>query len=148
MNGKVQGNSSWARCGLARRVAAMTYDTVIVIGLLLIATAVISPLDTGNQRALRDPFFTLYLVGIWYFYLSICWIHGGMTLGMRAWKIVLQADEGKTGWRHCTTRFVVALISVAAVGAGFAWSLFDPQRRCWHDIASRTGLYLGPVDAQ
>ena len=83
-----------------------------------------------------------YLLAVWFFYLALCWSYGGMTVGMRAWKIVLLADEGDVGWRHCGIRFVTALVSAAALGLGFFWSLLDPQRRCWHDIASGTGIYL------
>ena len=133
-----------ARCGLLRRLAAMVYDTLIVTGLLLIATAAASPLDSGNQQAFRDPVFTLYLFAVWFFYVALCWMNGGMTVGMRAWKIILLADDGKAGWKLCVTRFVTALFSAALFGLGFFWSLFDQQQRCWHDISSRSGLYRTP----
>jgi uncharacterized RDD family membrane protein YckC len=130
------------RCGLPRRLLVMGYDAIIVTGLLLIATALVSPLDQGNQRALRDLEFTLYLAAVWFAYLAICW-QRGMTLGMRAWGVVLRSDEGvpPAGWRTCLLRYGVSLLSAACLGLGFAWSLFDAQRRCWHDMASRTGLY-------
>jgi len=133
--------AGYPRCGLPRRLAAMAYDAVIVTGLLLIAAAAASPLDAGNQQALRDPAFTLYLLAVWFVYLALCWMRGGMTLGMRAWNVVLLADGGRPGWSRCAVRFAVSLLSAAALGAGFLWSLADPQRRCWHDIVSRTGLY-------
>jgi uncharacterized RDD family membrane protein YckC len=130
------------RCGLFRRLAAISYDSIVVLGLLLIAAAVASPFDQGNQQAFRDPFFTLYLFAVGFFYLAVCWMNGGMTLGMRAWKLLLIADnDHRIGWKLCAVRFTAALISTALLGAGFAWSLFDPQKRCWHDIASRSGLY-------
>lgn len=130
------------RCGIVRRLLVMIYDTVIVVGLLLIAAAVASPFDHGNQQALRDPVFTLYLVAVWFAYLAWCWQHGGMTLGMRAWGVRLCA----TGLRDVTVltsvlRFGVSLLSAACLGLGFAWSLLDDQRRCWHDRASGTGLF-------
>ncbi|NND43744.1 MAG: RDD family protein [Xanthomonadales bacterium] len=129
-------------CGLARRLLVITYDSVIVVGLLLAAAALASPLDRGNQHALRDPVFTLYLLGVWYLYLAWCWQHGGMTVGMRAWGVRLHSTDGsRPGWWTSLVRFAVALASAACVGLGFAWSLFDGQRRCWHDIASNTGLF-------
>ncbi len=84
----------YPRCGLPRRLMAIIYDTIIVVGLLLIAAAIASPFDEGNQQAFRDPFFSLYLLAIWFFYLSLCWIHGVMTFGMRSLSFILFADKG------------------------------------------------------
>ena len=36
---------------------------------------------------------------------------------------------------------LLSLVSAGAAGAGFLWSLFDPQKRCWHDCLSGTRLY-------
>jgi uncharacterized RDD family membrane protein YckC len=35
-------------------------------------------------------------------------------------------------------RFAVAIVSLAALGLGFAWCLVDPAHRTWHDIAARS----------
>lgn len=130
------------RCGLGRRLLIMGYDAVIVVGLLLIATALASPLDRGNQQALRDPIFTLYLLTVWFAYLAWCWQRGGMTLGMRAWGVRLQTTgRYSVGLRTSLLRFVVSLVSATCLGLGFAWSLWDLERRCWHDRASGTGLF-------
>jgi uncharacterized RDD family membrane protein YckC len=130
------------RCGLLRRLAAIAYDTLIVTGLLLVATALASPFDQGNQQAFRDLFFTLYLAAVWFFYIALCWMHGGMTVGMRAWKITLLADDDSAvGWKTCVLRFVSALFSAALFGLGFLWSMFDQDKRSWHDMVSCSGLY-------
>lgn len=121
----------------------MSYDTIIVLGLLLVAAAIASPLDSDNQHALRDPVFTAYLVMVWFFYLSYCWINGGMTIGMRAWRLKLIADDGITiNWKFCLVRFLISILAVAAFGLGFIWSLFDKRHRCWQDRASHSGIYL------
>jgi len=130
-----------ARCSLPRRLAAILYDGLIVTGLLLIAAAVASPLDEGNQQAFRDPFFTLYLFAVWFFYLALCWLHGGMTVGMRAWRVRIIDDNGdRPGWGRSLLRFLVSLVSAAAAGIGFLWALGDPGKRTWHDRASGTRL--------
>lgn len=135
-------NVAAMRCGLVRRLLVMGYDAVIVVGLLLIAAAVASPLDRGNQQALRDPIFTLYLLTVWFAYLAWCWQHGGMTMGMRAWGVRLQATgRRQLDLRTSLLRFGVSLLSAACLGLGFAWSAWDPERRCWHDRASGTGLF-------
>lgn len=127
-------------CGLFRLLLVMTYDGVILLGLLIIGAALASPLDSGNQRALRDPVFTLYLAGIWFAYLAVCWRHGGMTLGMRAWRVRLYSAKGRPDWAQCALRFGVSLLSAASAGLGFAWILVDREKRSWHDLASNTRL--------
>lgn len=138
----VRTSSSSATCGLARRLLAIVYDALVVTGLLLIATALASPFDQGNQQALRDPWFTLYLFGVWFAYLAVGWIRGGMTVGMRAWRIQLRREDGgPVTWKACLLRFAVSLLAAASFGLGFLWALFDPKQRAWHDIASGTRLY-------
>lgn len=120
---------------------AMLYDGLVVIALLLLATALALLAGSGQVIAGRDPLFTLYLLVVWFFYLAWCWRNGGMTVGMRAWKIMISSDKGgKPGWGQCALRFLVSLGSAACLGVGFAWSLFEPQKRTWHDLASRTRL--------
>ena len=131
-----------SRCGLIRLLMVIVYDAVIMAGLLLVATALVSPFDGGNQRAMVDPVFTVYLVLVWFSYLCICWRKGGMTVGMRAWRVRLVANDAPSpSWRSCIIRFVVAMLSAAALGLGFLWMFFDSDKRSWHDIASGTGLF-------
>lgn len=127
-------------CGLGRRLLAMLYDALVLVAILLLATALALLAGSGAVTAGRDPFFTLYLVLVWFLYLALCW-RLGMTVGMRAWRIRIKTSEGgKPGWAACLVRFVVSLLAAAPAGLGFWWSLFDPGRRTWHDIASGTCL--------
>jgi len=128
-------------CGLGRRLLVVLYDTVVVVALLLAATALALLAGSGNVTAGQDVVFTLYLALAWFAYLAWCWTHGGMTLGMRVWGVIIERDDGSApGWGGSALRFAVSLISAACAGLGFWWSLFDPQQRTWHDIASRTRL--------
>ncbi len=136
-----------SRCTLPRRLAAIAYDSLVVTGLLLIGSAVASPFDQGNHQALSDPLFTGYLLGIWFLYMALCWMNGGMTIGMRAWRLRIMPDTGtRISWKICFIRFLCAFASMAVLGAGLLWSLFDREKRCWHDIVSRSGLYLVAKD--
>ena len=119
----------------------MLYDGLAIIALLLLATAIALLAGSGQVTAGRDPLFTLYLLIVWFFYLAWFWRNGGMTVGMRAWKITIESGRGgMPGWGQCALRFLVSLASAACLGLGFAWSLFEPQKRTWHDLASRTRL--------
>lgn len=138
-----QGVPAGPPCGLLRRLLVMLYDTAVVIALLMAATAGAMLAGMGDRRALVDPAFTLYLLAVWYLYLAWCWHRGGMTLGMRAWRVVIEdRQEERPGWGACTLRFAVSLASAAALGAGFLWSLVDREKRGWHDLASGTRLIV------
>lgn len=127
-------------CGLPRRLLVMLYDLLAVVALLLLATALALPLSSGEVTAGRDPLFTVYLLATWFLYLAWFW-RRGMTVGMRAWRVLIEREPGGApGWGRCLLRFLVSLLSAACLGLGFWWSLFDPQKRTWHDMASGTRL--------
>lgn len=129
-------------CELWRRLLAMSYDAIIVIALLMLATALAMLAGFREVTAMRDPGFTLYLAGVWMLYFALSWHRGGMTVGMRAWRIrIVARDGGLPGWSRCAARFLAAALSAAPAGAGFLWSLFDRRKRAWHDRLSGTFLY-------
>jgi uncharacterized RDD family membrane protein YckC len=124
----------------------MAYDTVAVVVLLMAVTAVALFTPLGRQTAFRDPLPTLLFFLTWFFYLAWCWRQGGLTLGMRAWKVRLVFKDGKTpGWGRCLLRFVISLLSAAALGMGFIWCLFNEERRSWHDLATASMLVRSPA---
>jgi uncharacterized RDD family membrane protein YckC len=128
-------------CGLARRFLVMIYDAIVVITLLMLATACAMLAGMSNKTAMRDPVYTAGLIMIWFLYLGWCWHKGGMTLGMRAWRVCIEDEAGNhPGWSLCALRFLVSLCSAACAGLGFTWSVFETDRRTWHDMASRTRL--------
>lgn len=132
-------------CGLIRRLMVMIYDAMVILALLMIAAALALLLPFGNFTAGKDPVYTVYLVSVWFLYLAWCWQHGGMTLGMRAWKVVLQGDEGqKVDWKMCFIRFFGSLVSALPLGAGFIWSVFDREKQAWHDRLSHSRLVWNP----
>ena len=132
-------------CTLWRRLLVMSYDAVAVVAVLMLATAVAMLIGVRDVVALRDPVFTLYLLAAWYLYLAWCWRSGGMTLGMRAWRVHIETtDGGRLGWGRSFVRFAFSLLSAAAAGAGFLWSLIDSEHRCWHDRLSATRLLFTP----
>lgn len=128
-------------CKLVRRLAAILYDATIVLALVMLAALVAMLLGMGQKTAFRDIGFTLYLLSVWYLYLAWCWRRGGMTVGMRAWRIRIESDSGqKPTWWQTIVRFLASLLSAALFGAGFLWSLVDSRNRTWHDLLSGTRL--------
>ena len=122
-------------------MAIIVYDFVIVISLLMLATLLAMLAGFGGRTAMKDPAYTIYLLSIWFFYLAWCWHKGGMTVGMRAWRVKIEDESGnRPGWGKSTIRFLASLLSAAAAGVGFAWALIDSRKRSWHDILSGTRL--------
>jgi uncharacterized RDD family membrane protein YckC len=94
-----------------------------------------------GQTALMDPVYTFYLFLVWFIYIAGCWHTGGMTVGMRAWRVRIKNEHGNhPDWKKSSIRFFAAWLSAAAAGAGFLWSVTDRDKRCWHDILSGTRL--------
>lgn len=132
---------------LWRRLAAMTYDAMVLVCVIFIAWQPVPLLPDGQwpewlARGVRLGYLGLVI----FLFFGWFWTHGGQTIGMRAWKIrLLDASSGPgravaIGWRQALIRLLVAVLSLAAMGLGFLWSLFDGQNRCWHDIASASRL--------
>ncbi len=134
---------------LARRLAAMFYDTILVIGLLLllwIAFYFTMVAISGHEDIAHDPLTALYWP------LSLCcmaaffigfWTHGGQTLGMRSWRIRLVAEDGgRVTLTAALVRYLMAIVSALPLGAGYWWSLLDDERRTWHDRVSHTCLVV------
>lgn len=119
----------------------MLYDGVILFGMLIVASAIALPIGNVEKVAFKDFWFTLWLLLVCFAYLGGCWRYGGMTVGMRAWKVRLISEDGSSvSWPRCLLRFLTAMISAAVFGLGFWWALFDKKKRGWHDLSARTVL--------
>ncbi len=127
--------------GVLRRLGALVYDSVLLTGILFVATAVILPFRGGEAFRPDHPGYSLYLLGVIFLFFGWFWTHGGQTLGMRAWKIRLcTEDGGPLSWKQASLRFFAALLSLGMFGLGFVWAFLDKEKRCWHDRIARTRM--------
>jgi uncharacterized RDD family membrane protein YckC len=130
--------------GLVRRLLAIIYDLFLLLALLFLATSAVMLFNQGNAIVPGHPLYAFYVICL--LIISFCfygwfWTHGGQTLGMKTWKMKLQQNNGRpVTWPLAFIRYMTAVISLSAAGLGFFWSLFNPQRRTWHDIASNCVL--------
>ena len=133
--------------GLLRHLAVIIYDFLLLVALLFLATALLLPFNGGKAFSHQQVFYFLYLLAVSFFFYGWFWTHGGQTLGLRAWKVKLLTDNfERVTWRQALVRFVVSLLSWGVLGLGFLWVLLGKNHRTWHDMASKTGLYLDQVD--
>jgi uncharacterized RDD family membrane protein YckC len=133
---------------LLRRLAAMLYDTLLVLPLIMAAVAVafgLRGLVAPGDEPLNPYIVQALAVFTSFVFFASFWLKGGQTLGMQAWRIKLvQFDGAKPTLRQTAIRVLVAVISAAALGLGYWWCLFDRNKRYWHDYASGTELILLP----
>lgn len=124
------------------RLLAGVYDLLPLLGLWLGAAALAvlvtgGALDTHTLAGkLLVQLLVLLLTAI---YFVVSWTRGGQTIGMRAWRLrVVRSDGAPLGIGQALLRFPVALLSLAALGAGFWWTLITRDPRTWHDRVAHT----------
>lgn len=127
--------------GLGRRLAAMLYDALVLLGTFIVLTIIVMALRGWREIAPGTWWFQLLLLGASAAFFCGFWLRGGQTLGMLAWKIrVERANGGPLRWRDALLRFAAAILSLLPAGLGYWWSLVDPARLTWHDRLSHTRL--------
>ena len=127
---------------LGWRLLAMVYDLFPLMALWFATSAIVYfargqvPVQPGSLAAWGLLALLWAVSGA---YLVISWRRGGATIGMRPWRLkVLAADGHPAMLGALCVRYAVATLSLLVVGLGFAWALFDGERRCWHDMAAGT----------
>jgi uncharacterized RDD family membrane protein YckC len=138
------------RASLARRLAAMFYDGLLLVAILMIATALLLPFTGGAAITAADhrwlaSAYRLLLAGLVALFFGTFWTRSGQTLGMASWRLRVEREDGTLlTWGDATKRLAAAVLSLLPIGLGFVWILFDREGRAWHDRLSRTRVVLLP----
>lgn len=137
---------------LVRRFAAMFYDFLLCVALLMVVTLIYQQgflrLIYGSEKlrmladqgALTgDPLLSsLLFISVFAFFAKF-WTHSGQTLGMQVWGVRVQnADGTRISLMQALLRFVIAIVSWGSVGLGFLWMLWDKDKRTWQDRYSES----------
>lgn len=127
------------------RLAALGYDLLVLVAVWMLVAGLVlfafgGDVDVAHQPPLYHAVLQSALLLVTAAYFTVSWSRAGQTIGMRAWRLhLVDATTGRAPpLRKALLRFVVALGSALAAGIGFAWCLFDRERRGWHDIAAGT----------
>lgn len=154
--------------GLGRRLAAMLYEGLLLLGVLFPTVFLFSAL-TDQRHALvgRSPlqlvlFLALAAYFVWF------WTHGGQTLAMKTWRLrVLRADGQPLTQGRALARYLLAWlwflpalltlhlsglkgggatagVLLAGVLAYAAASRLHPQRQFLHDALCGTRIVDAP----
>lgn len=130
------------------RLTALVYDSLPVLALWLLVSGVVLALHGFTPLPPWSLGFWLQNLLLWLvtgLYAVESWARGGQTLGMRPWRLKVVAADGRLATRaQLWRRYAWATLALAAAGLGLLWSLWEPQRRGWHDLASATWLLRLP----
>lgn len=150
---------------IARRLASMLYEVLLLFAVGFIATWLFTfasgakEVEGGLRYALQ-----LYLGAVFAAYFLWCWLRGGQTLAMRAWRIRLivpgqaRVPPGVALLRLSYAAILVggfalaiaaafwhrdpliAFATLAISGTGLGWAFVDRDRQFLHDRLAGTRL--------
>jgi uncharacterized RDD family membrane protein YckC len=130
----------------ARRLAALLYDALLLLGLLFVFTLLLIFARGGRSIAAGTIWYEASLVAVAFAFCGLSWTRGGQTVGMKAWRIrVVALDAASVDWRRTALRFFASWLSLLPAGLGYWWALVDRERCCWHDRLSGTRVIRAPV---
>ena len=117
---------------------------LLLFSVLLFATAAALLVAKGSLDY-HNPFFRTYLFLVCFLFYAWFWMHGGQTLGMRAWRLRVQRFDGSplTLWQ-VLLRFLAAIPAWALLGLGYLWMLVDKDRLALHDRFSESMIVRLP----
>jgi len=131
--------------GLLRRLAALFYDTLVVAALFMLTGFIVLSVTGGTAVPAGTNWFRALLLLVAGSYFCVSWKRGGQTLGMRAWRLRLVDPDGQPVSATATVlRLGAAAVAGLPAGLGYLWSVFDPERRAWHDRWTDTRIVVLP----
>jgi uncharacterized RDD family membrane protein YckC len=128
--------------GIARRLASMLYEALLITAVLAVAFYLPHLLlgafaNIQVHHVLTKIHFFLVLL----IYFSWFWINGGQTLAMKTWRIrVVDIHGGRLRPAQAVLRYLAAWFSLFFFGIGIVWALFDKNRQFLHDRIADTQI--------
>jgi len=127
--------------GMARRLACMLYESLVVFAVLLIGFLLPQIVLSAFGVVVSGKLLWLHTLALLMFYFVWFWLNGGQTLPMKTWKLVLiGADGRRLRPLQAVLRYLVAWPSVLLCGIGIFWALFDKDRQFLHDRIAGTRI--------
>jgi uncharacterized RDD family membrane protein YckC len=130
-----------AAAGIVRRLASMLYESLLVFAVVFFAGLLFYVAADGRIEGSIRHVFQFYLLVVLGLYFVWCWGRGGQTLAMKTWKLrLVSADGSPVSVPKAALRYLLACLSLAIAGAGFAWAAFDRDRQFLHDRLAGTKI--------
>ena len=125
--------------GLPRRLASMVYEAVLLFAVGFFAAWLFFFASGGRDATAGASrhLLQLFIGVVFAAYFLWCWLRGGQTLAMKAWRIrLVELTPSKA-----LMRFVLAVFLVPTL-VSIVWSLFDREGQFLHDRLAGTRLVL------
>jgi len=125
----------------------MVYDSLLVmalwmlVGFVSIAFNDMEAVEASYGGALIGS--SIFIVTFLFF--AFFWTRSGQTLGMLAWRLRVESDQGQPlNAKQALLRFMAAIFSALALGLGYWWIIFDSNKLSWHDHWSNSRVVQLP----
>jgi len=127
--------------GMARRLACMLYESLVVFAVLLIGLLLPQIVLSAFGVVVSGKLLWLHTLALLMIYFVWFWLNGGQTLPMKTWKLVLIGDDGRRlRPLQAVLRYLLAWPSVLLCGIGIFWAFFDKDRQFLHDRIAGTRI--------
>lgn len=140
--------------GLARRLAAMVYDSLLLMAISILYGALAVAFNllingvpaTGERVSWGHWGIVVFLGWILTLGLFFCyfWCKSGQTLGMKTWRMKMFDSQSTNlpSTKQCIIRCLLAPISMLLFGAGYWLMYTNQERQTLHDKLSKTRILL------
>jgi uncharacterized RDD family membrane protein YckC len=121
--------------GLPRRLASMGYEAILLFAVAFFAAWLFFFASGGRDATQGWARYALQflILTVCAGYFLWCWLRGGQTLAMKAWRVRLVDVTPK----KALARFVLAVLLLPV---SIAWALFDRDGQFLHDRLAGTRL--------
>ena len=115
-----------------KRLMAMLYDSLLIMAVWMLVGYIAIACNGGE--AVQGLWFRGLLWLATFAFFALFWVRSGQTLGMVAWRLRLEDNDGYVlNLQQALVRFVCATASFGIGGLGYLWMLFNKDRLTWHD---------------
>lgn len=124
----------------ADRILAGAVDLLLVVAATGVFGAVFYRLTLAIPALSMSAYLgTGVLALFWFVYQYLFLVHCATTPGLRVLKVRLQRFDGRpAGRRLRRARVLCQMLSLGALGMGYAWQFLDEDGLCWHERVTRT----------
>ena len=134
---------NYPNASLVKRLLAMMYDSLLVIAVWMTVSYIF--LFFNDQQAVTGPIYESALFLVTFLFFALFWTRSGQTLGMIAWRLRIESDQGQPlSAKQALLRFMAAIFSAVALGMGYWWIMFDSNKLSWHDRWSNSRVVQLP----
>ena len=119
---------------VARRLASMLYEGLVVFSILLIGFLLPQIVFYAFGMVLGGRLLLLHIFILLLGYFVWCWLNGGQTLPMKTWKLrIANPDGSPLRPPQAILRYMAAWPSILLGGIGLFWAVFDKDKQFLHD---------------